>query len=255
MGFADLHIHSIYSYDGTCSIPAILKEVKKRTDLNVIAITDHDTIRGNQLAMELAPHYGLEVIPGCEVSTADGHLLALWIDRPIKPGRSLVDTALEIADQGGVCIAAHPMARGTHSLQFDTIWKALQDTRVALCLVGIEAFNGGLVYTRSNPLVAAVATMLPIAKVGNSDAHVLPMIGCGSTEFAGTTAKDLLLALKTGKTTVRQGKGLGGFDVLKTYIPRYILRKIGWVAWNDDPQAPLKYVRLSRAIQQSPLSG
>jgi predicted metal-dependent phosphoesterase TrpH len=46
MGFADLYIHSMYSYDGTASISAILKYVAEYTDLNVIAITDHDSMEG-----------------------------------------------------------------------------------------------------------------------------------------------------------------------------------------------------------------
>lgn len=86
MGFADLHIHSIHSYDGTSSISAILKYVVDRTDLDVIAITDHDTVTGAAEVMQLAPAYGVQVIPGCEISTTDGHLLALFIDRPVKAG-------------------------------------------------------------------------------------------------------------------------------------------------------------------------
>jgi predicted metal-dependent phosphoesterase TrpH len=251
MGFADFHIHSIHSYDGTCTIPAIFKHVAKQTDLDVIAITDHDTIDGIPEALDLGPRYGIEVIPGCEVSTADGHLLALFIDRPIKPNLPLVDTVLMIADLGGICVAAHPLARGTSSLRFETIWKALQNPRVAHCLVGVEAFNGGLVYTRTNPMVAGMAKMLPLAKVGNSDAHVLPMIGRGSTEFEGTTALDLRKALETNQTTVREGKGLDGLDVLKTYIPRYVLRKLGWAAWNAHPEAPVRYVRISDIMMKN----
>ena len=245
MGFADLHIHSIYSSDGTSTIPAILKHVSTKTDISVIAITDHDTMEGTKESMDLAPQYGLKAIPGCEISTADGHLLALFIERPIPSGRSLVDSVLMVADQGGVCIAAHPTARGTPSLRFETIFEALWVPCVRSTLVGIEAFNGGLVYTRSNPMVTAMARMLPLAKVGNSDAHVLAMIGHGSTEFEGSSIKNLRRALETGTTTVRYGQGLDGFGVLKTYIPQYILRKMGWAAWNSGPQAPVKYVRLT----------
>jgi len=57
MGFADLHIHSMYSYDGTASISAILKYVADYTDLNVIAITDHDSMEGVPEALDLAPYY------------------------------------------------------------------------------------------------------------------------------------------------------------------------------------------------------
>jgi predicted metal-dependent phosphoesterase TrpH len=54
MGFADLHIHSIYSYDGTASVHAILRRARQ-IGLDVIAITDHDEINGSLKALELAP--------------------------------------------------------------------------------------------------------------------------------------------------------------------------------------------------------
>ena len=53
MGLADLHIHTIYSYDGTASVPAVLTQAKQ-TGLDVIAITDHDEIKGALKAFELA---------------------------------------------------------------------------------------------------------------------------------------------------------------------------------------------------------
>ena len=76
MGKADLHIHTIYSWDGTCTVEAVLKQAAHIAGLDVIAITDHDEIQGALEAVDLAPRYGIEVIPGCEISTADGHLLA-----------------------------------------------------------------------------------------------------------------------------------------------------------------------------------
>ena len=248
MGFADLHIHSIYSFDGTGTISAILKHVKEHTDLNVIAITDHDNMNGVQKALELSPHYGIEVIPGCEVSTADGHVIALYINRPVQAGLPLTETALEIGEQGGICFAAHPMARGVHSLEFETIKKALENPDVAKVLVGVEAFNGGLIYTRRNPMVEILAQKLPLAQLGNSDSHILETIGQGATEFPGTTASDLKAALFNRTTQPRRGKGLNGAGIIRSYIPRYVLRKLGWTAWNANPQSPMTYVRLSRAL-------
>ncbi|MFO3797223.1 MAG: PHP domain-containing protein, partial [Anaerolineales bacterium] len=57
MGLADLHIHSIYSVDGAITISAILNYVASRTNLNVIAITDHDEIAGALQAEKMAHHY------------------------------------------------------------------------------------------------------------------------------------------------------------------------------------------------------
>ena len=76
MGLADLHLHTIYSYDGTASLPAVLSRAKQ-LGLDIIAITDHDEIAGALKALEIAPNYGVEVIPGIEITTAEGDLLAL----------------------------------------------------------------------------------------------------------------------------------------------------------------------------------
>ena len=83
MGLADIHIHTIYSYDATTTVRGVLKQASS-SGLNVIAITDHNDIRGAFDARELASQYNLEVIPGVEVNTRDGHLLAMFqpeIDR------------------------------------------------------------------------------------------------------------------------------------------------------------------------------
>ncbi|BAJ64380.1 PHP domain-containing protein [Anaerolinea thermophila] len=248
MGLADLHIHTIYSYDGTCSVPAVLKHVKTQTLLDVIAITDHDSIRGALEALDRASAYHLEVIPGCEVSTRDGHVLALFIEKPIPPHLSLKETVLRVGEQGGICIAAHPTAPGTSSLDFKTIQEALQDPDVRRILVGVEAFNGGLVYTRQNPMVEKQAQSLPLAMVGNSDAHILRMIGQGATHFPGNTAQELRHALETRSTAVFKGNGLSGLNVMRDYLPHFFLRKIGWVTHNPHPQAPLRFERLSRVM-------
>lgn len=251
MGFADLHIHTIHSYDGTCSVSAVLNHVVNHTDLNVIAITDHNSLAGVREALDLAPAYGIEVIPGCEISTANGHLLALFITQPIQAGLSLIQTIHMVGEQGGLCIAAHPMAKGTSSLHFSKIQQALQQPGVNRVLVGIEAFNGGLVYTRRRTSIEVMSCALPLAQVGNSDAHVLLTIGQGSSEFKGQTAKDLRIALEQRTTRVRKGKGLDGFGVLCSYIPNYLLRKLGWVAYNAHPNAPLTYARMTQVMNHS----
>jgi predicted metal-dependent phosphoesterase TrpH len=248
MGFADLHIHTIHSYDGTATVPAVLKHVADNTNLDVIAITDHDSLAGLQEGLTLAPRYGLEMIPGCEVTTSEGHLLALFIDRPIQAGLTFLQTIRQVKAQGGICIAAHPTARGTSSVTFEILQETLGQLDAQGVLVGVEAFNAGLVYTRSNANVAEMSRGLPIAQVGDSDAHILKMIGHGVSEFAGRSAADLRRALERAETTPRCGSHLSGYEVLLDYIPRFLLRKLGWADWNAAPEAPLSMIRLSQAL-------
>lgn len=243
MGFADLHLHTTHSYDGTCSVAAVLKYVADYTDINVVAVTDHNSINGNEEAQRLAPDYGLQVIPGCEISTSDGHLLALFIRKFIPPRLSLVETLDRLGEQGGVAIAPHPGARGTSALSFEVIRQALDDADLRSVLVGIEAYNGGLVYTDQNDYVEARAAQFPLAQCGNSDAHMLEMIGQGKTWFPGNSVTELVKALRTGDTRVSKHRTLSNARLLGSYFPRLMLRKMGWITHHVASSPRLSYVR------------
>ena len=223
MGFADLHIHTIYSYDGTATVPAVLRRAHE-IGLNVVAITDHDEIVGALEAVKLASHYGVEVIPGSEITTAEGDLLALFIKEKIEPGLSLIETLLRVRDQGGVAIAAHPMAggMGMKSLTPASILKALKHPIAGKVLVGIESYNGSTIDRISNHYARIFASTLNIAHTGNSDAHIIDMIGFGATEFPGTTAADLLKALHERTTHVRMNNQWSIVRILGSWGLRYV---------------------------------
>lgn len=246
MGLADMHIHSAYSWDGTCSISAILKYAADRTELDVIAITDHNEIVGALEARELAPRYGIELVTGCEISTADGHLLGLFIEELPPVGRSLEETVLWVGERGGICIAAHPMARGVSALSAQVIRDALKKPPVAEVLVGVEAFNAGIFHRESNQVANELAMSLPVAQVGNSDSHVLATIGQGATWFEGTTARDLRKALIEKTSEVRYEKLASGVTVVASWLRGTLLRSAGWIVWNADPQAPIRLAREAR---------
>jgi predicted metal-dependent phosphoesterase TrpH len=223
MGLADLHLHTIYSYDGTASLSAVLSRAKQ-LGLDVIAITDHDEIAGALKAMEIAPNYGVEVIPGIEITTAEGDLLALFITEKVDAGLSLVETVLKVRELGGICIVPHPMAggMGMKSLSKRTILSALHNPQVAETLIGIETYNGTSIDRISNHYAFILACQLDIAQTGSSDAHIVDTIGFGATEFDGKSAADLLTALKNGWTTVRRQKEWSAFRVLGSWGIRYM---------------------------------
>jgi predicted metal-dependent phosphoesterase TrpH len=223
MGLADLHLHTIYSYDGTASLAAVLNRAKQ-LGLDVIAITDHDEIAGALKAMEIAPNYGVEVIPGIEITTADGDLLAFFITEKVDAGLSLVETVLRVRQLGGVCVAPHPMAggMGMKSLSGRTILKALRNPQVAETLIGIEVYNATALDRISNHYANMLASRLHIAKTGSSDAHIIDTIGFGATEFEGNTAADLLSALKNKTTKVRRQKEWSAFRILGSWGVRYM---------------------------------
>lgn len=225
MGLADLHLHTIHSYDGTATVPTVLRRAKE-IGLDVIAITDHDEISGALEAMQLASHYGVEVIPGCEITTAEGDLLALFITQKVQAGMSLIETLLKVRELGGICIAPHPMAggMGMKSLSALSIVKALRNKNAAETLLGIETFNGTAIDRVSNQYAHVLAMQLGISQTGSSDAHILQTIGFGVTEFPGKTAADFKLALQRGETKARKQKEWGTARILGSWVTNYIGR-------------------------------
>jgi predicted metal-dependent phosphoesterase TrpH len=252
MGLADLHVHTIHSWDGTCTVSAILKQAAEQAKLDVIAITDHDEIDGALEALDLARVYGIEVIPGMEISTADGHLVALFLKRKIPAGLSLLATVRRVGIEGGLCIAAHPAVPGASSLSVAAIREAYQHRDVRRVLVGIETFNAGVYKGLDQSPVEALAQSLPLARVGSSDAHVLWTIGQGMTYFNGHSAADVRRALEMRETKVQSLNPSKFIDVAFGWVSGYMLRKAGWIQANASPEAP---VTLSRWSQARPTAG
>ena len=113
MGYADLHVHTIYSFDGTATVPSVLQQARQ-IGLDLIAITDHDEIRGALQAEQDAPKLGIQVIPGAEITTAEGDLLALNIQKLIPARLSLSETVKRVGEQGGYRDLRLPSLSPTH---------------------------------------------------------------------------------------------------------------------------------------------
>ncbi len=117
MGKADLHIHTTDG-DGLDSVEAVVEHAERATDLDAIAVTEHDDLSTSMRARELAARrgYRLEVVTGEEVTTLQGHLVALFLERPVPSLRRIEETVEAVRAQGGICFAPHPMSWLTRSL-------------------------------------------------------------------------------------------------------------------------------------------
>lgn len=224
MGTADLHIHTIYSYDGTATVPAVLQRAQA-LGLDLIAITDHDEIRGALMAEQLAPKFGLHLIPGVEITTAEGDLLALSIRKLIPAGLSLIETVRRVGEQGGFCLAPHPgtSGMGMKSLNARSLFRAVRNPEIRKILLGLETYNATTLDRRGNLTAKAWAKRLDLAQTGSSDAHLLEAIGLGTTFFPGQTPENLLAALWNGTTQVRRAPEWNPLHLFGKWMTNYLL--------------------------------
>ncbi|MBV9171903.1 MAG: hypothetical protein JOZ81_17660 [Chloroflexi bacterium] len=143
----------------------------------------------------------MQVIPGVEVTTRDGHLLALFIEDRPPALRSLAATTDWVLQRGGVCLAPHPFTRWTHSLSR----RAMLDAVAHNWLAGLEVLNASLAGRASRPHALKFAGQHHLASLGGSDAHMLGIVGLARTRFPGRTPADLRRAIDS-RTTFAEGR-------------------------------------------------
>ncbi|NUN08378.1 MAG: hypothetical protein HUU54_04305 [Ignavibacteriaceae bacterium] len=229
-GSADLHMHTTVS-DGTMSPQAVVNEVviqnlisersSGRRVYDVIAVTDHDAIEGATTAIEyLDSHYEtgtLEIIVGAEVSSKDGHILALDIKKNVRKDMSALDTITAIHDQGGIAIAAHPFAYIPFMKGLKGIGKFIYDENIGPLLDAVEIRNANPTETINN-LVTQFINSITFKKpvCGGSDSHFQSAIGKSYTIFEGRTKEDLFASIRAG--TVRAKGYVYGLPSIYNYI-------------------------------------
>ncbi|MCH8849820.1 MAG: PHP domain-containing protein [Chloroflexi bacterium] len=201
MGTADLHIHTAQG-DGMAEIPELLAYVEEETDLSVIAITDHDDLRPALAAREAwaRGNHRFDLVVGEEVTTIEGHLLALFIERPVPSLKRLVPTLAAVHAQGGLCIIPHPMSWLTRSISSRTMERVMRDEGDGVYFDGMETASSPAARVRLRTARRLNRERLHLAEVGGSDGHFLQAIGASQTVFEGSTAEDLRRAI-TGRST------------------------------------------------------
>lgn len=204
-GTADIHVHTIFS-DGLMSPEALVEYVLTETKLDVIAVTDHDTIAGARVAQAYVEYFQdrirpLEVIVGTEVTSADGDILALFVEEDIPAGKTATETVDLIHEQNGLAIAAHPFSHSPLLLRIDGM-KGVGKLITSVPFDGVEVRNGTPTELFSNQI-----TMWhnrrgnKRSETGGSDGHYLPTVGKSHTRFHGNTAQDLRDSILNGNTS------------------------------------------------------
>jgi hypothetical protein len=177
----DLHLHTHYSADA-CGSPEDMIEAAKQRGLSCIAVTDHNTcdaiahlISHGLVREDGLPVDGFLVIPGVEVSTADGHLLCLGVTLPNMKGVPALEVAALVKERGGICIAPHP---------YDSFRAGIREEILdQLDLAALETFNAAVTLRGFNAKAAAYAARRRLAGTAASDAHHASAAGICSTAY------------------------------------------------------------------------
>ena len=203
---ADLHMHTNHS-DGWPSPADLVRHVSTRTELSVIAVTDHDTIEGALRAADIAARAGkVEVVVGEEVSSRDGHILGLFLVRRVRPGMSAAATLHAIHEQGGLAVAPHPFWRTQRQVRNGGVVHGVGWLAAELDFDAIEVENATPGFYVFNRMARRLNLGLGASETGSSDAHILDAVGRAFTEFPGKTPKALRLAIESGATLARRSR-------------------------------------------------
>jgi len=163
-----LHVHTKYSYDSSITLKELIF-YSKAQGLDGVAITDHDTTRGLK---DFCKIRNLLIIPGAEITTDQGHVLAINITASIRNGLSFVDTIDEIHCAGGVAIVAHPIA----------FLMGISEEKLRQGFDAMEVVNSSAVpFSFSVFRNRKIATKLGLPQTGGSDAHYGPEVGMAYT--------------------------------------------------------------------------
>jgi len=192
-----LHNHSEWSYDGRDPVADLLARAQA-AELDAFAVTDHDNIEGSLEAVQRAPEYGLVGIPGLEISSADGHVLAFGITEKVPAGLPFAETVARIRELGGIAVVPHPFQESRHGVLANISRDELATADA------IEVFNSRLLTGRANRQAERFARERGLPMTAGSDAHISEMVGRAVTNVATETreAASILEAIRQGHTTV-----------------------------------------------------
>jgi predicted metal-dependent phosphoesterase TrpH len=190
----DMHMHTEYSRDSRVGL-ADFAGLARKAELGAVCITDHDTIEGGLRLREMDS--GLQVIVGEEITTVDGELVGLYLEKKVTPGLSAEQTIELIHEQGGLAYVPHPFSRNRRRHLRRSVLE-----RVAGELDIVEVFNAREAASASNVRALEFARAHDLPGGVGSDSHRPIEIGRAYVDVVPfVTPQELLAALREGTVT------------------------------------------------------
>jgi predicted metal-dependent phosphoesterase TrpH len=196
----DMHAHSNYSPDSVISPETMVKRYIQ-AGIRAVCVTDHDTIEGALHLQRMAP---FKVVIGEEVTTAQGHLLGLFLRQAVAPGMSALETVEAIHEQGGLAVIPHP---------FDRFRSTRLDTRTSELLApivdAVEVFNSRTLLIGDDERTASWARLRNLPMGAGSDCHTPGEVGTAYVDLPDFNgAGDFVAALRQGVVVGRRSNPL-----------------------------------------------
>ena len=189
----DLHIHTRHSHDSAAPVSSVLQRCRD-SGLGMVAITDHDNIRGGLEARELG---GLPVVVGEEIKSARGDIIGLFLEEMVPPKLSPLETVKRVKAQGGLVGIPHP---------FDRVRPTAMGRRELLEILPwvdfLEGYNAHTILPIDNRKGVEFAADHSLPVVSCSDSHSVLELGRTYTEVPAAeldgTPEGLMRAIRAG---------------------------------------------------------
>jgi predicted metal-dependent phosphoesterase TrpH len=170
----DLHCHTQYSSDSLITFDRLLQQMDRR-HLDMVAITDHNTIAG---AMDFRARAPDRFLVGEEIETEQGELIALFLKEGVTAGLSLQETINRVRAQGGLVGVSHPLDRLRSKGMGLSVLKSFHQQ-----LDFLEIFNARVIFPADNRLARETAARWGLPGSAGSDAHMAFEVGRAYVEM------------------------------------------------------------------------
>jgi len=194
----DLHCHSWFSADGVSSPEEMIASARSK-GLHGFAITDHNTCDAYHYMVDKGlarrdgqPVDGFLILPGVEVSTADGHLLCIGTVVPQMKGQPAIGVAEAVRAAGGLAIPAHPYDKFRAGIREAVLDQMEVDA--------IETFNAAISFRTFNEQAHTYAVRRRLRMIAASDAHHDAAIGTSHMVFETNdfSVRGIVAGIKAG---------------------------------------------------------
>ena len=184
----DIHTHTYpTSIDSLLSPEELIRE-SKRLGLDGICLTDHDGFWDPREVLALGKEHNYLVLPGCEVTTEEGHLLVYGLSKYIF-GMHRAAVVKQMVDEAqGAIVVAHPYRRvyREHADKDDASYEEMLDRAARNEVFGkinaVEVLNSRG-SDQENAFSLDIAKRFHMKGTGASDAHKIEDIGTFATDF------------------------------------------------------------------------